>query len=312
MKKNSKIYVAGHTGLIGSGLVRVLKARGFQKVITRTRRQLNLTDRIKAQAFFRKERPQYVFLAAARVGGIRANDTYPGEFIFQNLMIQTNVLDLAHRFKVKKLLFLASSCVYPKESLQPMKEQYLMTGKLEPTNEPYGMAKLAGIEMVQAYRRQYGSDFICCIPANVYGINDHFDESGHVLAALIEKFHQAKSKRKKTVSVWGTGKPRREFFYVDDLADACLFLMDHYSRDDVINVGPGRETSIRTLARAVQEIVGFTGVIHFDTKKPDGNLRRLLDSSNMHNFGWRSSISLEEGLRLTYDWYLARQKWKRL
>lgn len=303
MKKDLKIYVAGHTGLIGSAIVRKLRSLSYSRILAKTHSELDLTDRNKTERFFAKEKPEYVILAAARVGGIYANNTYPAEFIYQNLMIQTNVIDLSWKYKVKKLLFLVSSCVYPKICAQPMKEEYLMTGFLEPTNEPYAMAKLAGIKMCQAYGRQYGVNAISAIPANIYGINDHFDENGHVLAALIAKFHIAMVKGEKSVIVWGTGKPIREFFYVDDLADACVFLMKKKHVDDVINIGSGGKTSIADLAQLVKATVGYKGKIIFDTSKPDGNPKRQLDSSKITSLGWKAKTPLEKGLQITYDWY---------
>lgn len=305
MKKDSKIYVAGHTGLIGSAIVRKLKSLSYSRILAKTHAELDLTDRKKTELFFAKQRPEYVILSAARVGGIHANNTYPAEFIYQNLMIQTNVIDLAWKYKVKKLLFLVSSCVYPKICPQPMKEESLMTGPLEPTNEPYAMAKLAGIKMCQAYGRQYGTCFKTVIPANIYGINDHFDENGHVLAALIAKFHTAHVQGEKSVTVWGTGKPIREFFYVDDLASACAFLIKKKNVDDVVNIGGGRETSIAELAELVGTTIGYKGKIIFDTSKPDGNPRRFLDSSKIAALGWKAKTPLEEGLAITYAWYKA-------
>jgi GDP-L-fucose synthase len=303
MKKNSRIYVAGHTGLIGSTLIRLLKAKSYSNIITRTRRALDLTDQKAVDRFFAKEKPEYVFLAAARVGGIHANKIYPAEFIYQNLMIQTNVIDCALKYKTKKLLNLSSSCIYPKKSKQPMKEEYLFSGDIEETNEAYGMAKLAGIRMCQAYHRQYGANFISVIPSNVYGPGDHFDENGHVLAALLGKFHTAQQHNKKSVTLWGTGKPKREFLYVDDAAEGCLFLMKNYHRPEPINLGIGRETSIAQLAKMIQSTVGHRGSLKFDTTKPDGNPRRLLDSQKIHTLGWRANTSLEDGLQITYDWY---------
>ena len=303
MNKNSRIYVAGHTGLIGSALVRLLKEKSYSNIITRTRKSLDLTDQKAVDRFFSRGKPEYVFLAAARAGGIHANKTYPAEFIYQNIMIQTNVIDCALKYKTKKLLNLSSSCIYPKKSKQPMKEEYLLSGDIEETNEAYGMAKLAGIKMCQAYCRQYGVNFISVIPANVYGVGDHFDENGHVLAALLGKFHNAHQQNKKSVTLWGTGKPKREFLYVDDAAEGCLFLMKKYQRPEPVNLGIGRETSITQLAKMIQSIVGFRGQLKFDTTQPDGNPRRLLDSQTIHALGWRAKISLEDGLKITYDWY---------
>lgn len=303
--------MAGHTGLIGSALVRLLKEKSHSHIITRTHSSLDLTDQKAVCRFFAREKPEYVFLAAARSGGILANKTYPAEFIYQNLMIQTNVIDSALKHKTKKLLNLSSSCIYPKKSKQPMIEDYLFSGDMEETNEAYGMAKLAGIKMCQAYHRQHGSNFISVIPANVYGPGDHFDENGHVLAALLGKFHQARQQNRKLVTLWGTGKPKREFLYVDDVVSGCLFLMKQYHHPEPINLGIGRETSIAQLARMIQKIVEFQGEIEFDTTQPDGNPRRLLGSRRIHALGWRAKTSLEEGLKATYDWYqkkLARQQ----
>lgn len=306
MNWDARIYVAGHTGLIGSAIVRKLKVLGYKEILTKTHKELDLTEREKAEKFFANEKPEYVFLAAARVGGIYANSTYPAEFIYENLMIQTNVIDLSYRYGVKKLLFLGSSCIYPKMCKQPMKEEYLLTGSIEPTNEPFGVAKLAGIKMCQAYNKQYGANFVSLIPANVYGPNDHFDEDGHVVASLIRKFHEAKVKGYESVTIWGTGKPKREFFYVDDLADACIFLMNKYNSSDVINVGKGSDTSIAKLSSIIQKIVGYEGGIIYDTTKPNGAPRRLLDSTKVNALGWSARTELENGLYITYDWYKKR------
>ncbi len=311
MNKKSRIYIAGHTGLIGSAIVRKLKARNHANISTQTHRALDLTDRKKVDRFFLKERPEYIILSAARAGGIKANNTYPAEFIFQNLSIQNNVIDLAWKYQVKKLLFLVSSCVYPKKCPQPMREESLLTGPLEPTNEPYAIAKLSGIKMCQAYNRQYGTKFISVIPANVYGVNDHFNENGHVLAALISKFHQACVNNSKKVVIWGTGNPKREFFYVDDLAEACILLLKKADCPDVVNVGIGLETSIAQLARKIKKISGFKGELIFDQKYPDGNPRRLLDAGKFSVTGWKAQTSLDEGLQLTWNWYIeniARKK----
>jgi GDP-L-fucose synthase len=311
VKKSSKIYVAGHSGLIGSAIVRNLKTSGYPRILTKTHKALDLADRKKVDQYFSKIRPEYVVLCAARVGGIKANDTYPAEFILQNLTIQNNVIDLAWKYRVKKLLFLVSSCVYPKKCAQPMCEGSLLTGPLEPTNEPYAIAKLAGIRMCQAYNRQYGTQFISVIPANVYGINDHFDENGHVLAALINKFHHAFVNNLTKVTIWGTGKPKREFFYVDDLAEACILLLKKKKFPEVINVGIGQETSIYQLAQKIKKISGFKGDLVFDKSFPDGNPRRLVDSENFSKMGWKAKTSLDEGLQLTWDWYMknvARKK----
>jgi len=303
MERNARIYVAGHSGLIGSAVVRKLKSMDYKNIITRTHKEMDLKERNKVAEFFKKEGPEYVFLAAARVGGIYANSTFPAEFIYENLMIQTNVIDLSYRYGVKKLLFLASSCIYPKMCKQPMKEEYLLTGPIEPTNEAFGIAKLAGVKMCQAYNRQYGANFVSIVPANVYGINDHFDEDGHVVASLIKNFHEAKVKGNESVTIWGTGRPKREFFYADELAEACMFLMYRYNEGEPINVGTGLDTSVAELAELVKRTVGFKGNISYDTTKPDGNPARLLDTSRMTALGWKSKITLEEGLRITYDWF---------
>jgi len=303
MNKKSKIYVAGHKGLIGSAIVRKLNRLSYKNVVTRTRKALDLSDSKKVERFLSKERPEYIILAAAKVGGIHANCAYPAEFIYENLAIQNNIIELAYRIKVKKLLFLTSSCVYPKFCKQPIKEDYLMTGVIEPTNEPYAVAKLAGIKMCQAYNKQYGANFISVVPANVYGINDHFNENGHVVAALIEKFYQAKKNNSKSVSIWGTGRPKREFFFVDDLADVCIFLLKNYNQANLINVGTGQETSIAQLARRIKKISGFHGELVFDKLKPDGNLRRKLDNSKISAMGWEAQTGLDEGLTITWEWY---------
>ena len=309
MNKKSKIYVAGHKGLIGSAIVRKLNKLSYKNVITRTRKALDLSDSKKVERFLSKERPEYVILAAAKVGGIHANCAYPAEFIYENLAIQNNIIELAYRIKVKKLLFLTSSCVYPKFCKQPIKEDYLMTGVIEPTNEPYAVAKLAGIKMCQAYNKQYGANFISVVPANVYGINDHFNENGHVVAALIEKFYQAKKNNSKSVSIWGTGRPKREFFFVDDLADVCIFLLKNYNQANLINVGTGQETSIAQLARRIKKVSGFHGELVFDKLKPDGNPRRILDNSKISAMGWEAQTSLDKGLKITWEWYNnSRQK----
>ncbi|MGA2916349.1 MAG: GDP-L-fucose synthase [Sedimentisphaerales bacterium] len=301
MSKEASIYVAGHTGLVGSAIIRELKSQGYKNVLTRTHKELELTDREKVENFFAKERPEYVFLAAAKVGGIYANGVYPAEFIYQNLMIQSNIIDLSYKYKVKKLLFLASSCIYPKDCKQPMKEEYLLTGTLEPTNEAFAIAKLAGIKMCQAYNRQYGTNFISVIPANVYGLNNHFDQNAHVVSSLIRNFHEAKLRNLESVTIWGSGKPEREFLYADDIANACLFLMDNYDSSEVINVGTGIETSVKDLAELLKQITGFDGRITYDANKPDGNLRRFLDSGKIKAMGWKPRISLNTGLKLVCE-----------
>lgn len=307
MNKKSRIYVAGHRGMVGSAIVRRLRGEGFEGIVTRARTELDLTDARAVDAFFADERPEYVFLAAAKVGGILANATCPAGFIRDNLAIELNVIEAAHRHGVKKLLFLGSSCIYPRHAPQPIKEEYLLTGALEPTNQPYAIAKIAGIELCRSYRRQYGADFICVMPTNLYGPNDNFDpQSSHVLPALIRRFHEAKERGEKEVVVWGSGRPRREFLHADDLADACVFLMERYSAEELVNVGVGRDMSIASLAELVREVVGYEGEIRFDSTKPDGTPRKLLDVGRLHSMGWRARIPLREGIEHTYRWYLER------
>jgi GDP-L-fucose synthase len=304
MDRNALIYVAGHRGLVGSALVRALDRHGFANLLLRTHRELDLTDRGAVDALFAEHRPTHVFLAAAKVGGIVANDTYPADFIRDNLAIQLHVIDAAHRFGVAKLLFLGSSCIYPKLCPQPMKEEYLLTGALEPTNSAYAVAKIAGIEMCKAYRRQYGCHFISVMPTNLYGPGDNYDlETSHVLPALIRKFYEAKEAGTATVTLWGTGSPRREFLHADDLAEACLFLMDRYDDPEIINIGVGEDAAIRELAEMVAEATGFTGELVFDTSKPDGTPRKLLDVSRLTALGWRAQIPLGEGIRRTVEEY---------
>ena len=301
MKLSDKIYVAGHSGLVGSSLVRLLIRKGYSNIITRTSGELDLRDQNLVSEFFQEERPKYVFLAAAKVGGIMANQTYPADFIFDNLSIQTNIIHSAYMFGVEKLLFLGSSCIYPKNAPQPIKEDYLMTGFLEPTNAPYAMAKIAGINMCQSYNRQYGSKFICVMPTNLYGPGDNYNlENAHVLPALIRKFHEAKLHSKATVTVWGTGKPRREFLHVDDAAMACYFLMQKYESSEIINIGSGMDYTIREMALLIKKITGYQGSLLFDENKPDGTPRKLLDVEKINRLGWQSVIQLEEGLRGTY------------
>ncbi len=305
MKKDAKIYIAGHAGLVGSALVRILKKEGYLHILTKTREELDLTVQEKVRDFFKKEKPDYVFLAAAKVGGIIANDTYPADFIRDNLMIEANIIDSAYHNKVKKLLFLGSSCVYPKNSPQPIKEEYLLTGPLEPTNKAYAVAKIAGIVMCQSYNKQYGTNFISVMPTNLYGENDNFDlKNSHVIPAMIRKFDDAKKTRSKEVALWGSGKPRREFLHVDDLAEACVFLMNHYDDPEIINIGMGEDLSIAELANMVKECVGYKGNIVWDSTKPDGTPRKLLDISKIRSLGWRPEISLVSGLKKTYDWYV--------
>jgi GDP-L-fucose synthase len=304
MKKNSRIYVAGHMGLVGSAIVRKLEAEGYNNLVLRTHGELDLTRQTDVEEFFREEKPEYVFLAAAKVGGILANDTYPADFIRENTLIQTNVIHNAHINGVKKLLFLGSSCIYPKHAKQPMREEYLLTGELEPTNDAYAIAKIAGIKMCQAYNRQYKTNFISAMPTNLYGINDNFDtESSHVLPALIHRFHEAKADELKSVKVWGTGKPKREFLYADDLADALLFLMDKYDSGEIINVGVGKDITIKELAELIKDVVGYKGGIEFDTTKPDGTPQKLLDVSRINKVGWKAETPLRDGIEKTYSWF---------
>jgi GDP-L-fucose synthase len=307
MDQDAKIYVAGHQGMVGSAIVRALEAQGHQKIIGRTLAELDLTRQAEVEAFFESEKPDYVFLAAARVGGIYANNTWPAEFIYQNLMIEANVIHAAWKAGVRKLLFLGSSCIYPKLAEQPIREESLLTGALEPTNEAYAIAKISGIELCKFYRRQYGCDFISAMPTNLYGIYDNFDlETSHVLPALIRKFHEAKLRGDRQVVMWGTGTPLREFLYVDDLADACLHLMRHYSDELHINVGTGKDIEIGELAGLVKRIVGFEGEIVNDLSKPDGTPRKLLDVSRLHALGWQHRTGLEEGIRQAYAWFCAQ------
>jgi len=304
MEKEAKIYVAGHKGLVGSAILRLLLAQGFKNLAYRASDQLDLRDQRAVADFFAQEKPEYVFLAASKVGGILANSTYPAQFIFDTLMIQANIIHQAYLHRVTKLLFLGSSCIYPKFCPQPMKEEHMLDGKLEPTNEPYAIAKIAGIKMCQAYNRQYGTCFIAAMPTNLYGPGDNFDlRDSHVIPALIRKVHEAKTGGKPEVVIWGTGAPRREFLYVDDLADACLFLMETYRESEIINVGVGGDLTIKDLARLIAEIVGFQGRITYDPQYPDGAPRKLLDVSRMAGLGWQARTELSEGLRKTYDWF---------
>jgi GDP-L-fucose synthase len=344
MKTDSPIFVAGHKGLVGSAITRKLQSEGYSNLILRSHKDLDLMRQAEVEAFFKAEKPEYVFLAAAKVGGILANNTCPAEFIYENLLVQSNVIHCAYTSGVKKLLFLGSSCIYPRDCPQPMKEEYLLSGKLEPTNEPYAVAKIAGIKMCQAYNRQYGTRFISVMPTNLYGPGDNFDlETSHVLPALIRKFHEAKTKELEvrggrleakeekqdsvsglkpawaddpptssersersssaSVTIWGTGTPRREFLHVDDLADACVFLMNHYEESEIINIGVGQDISISELADLIKDIVGFKGPIQYDRSKPDGTRRKLLDVSRLTRLGWQPEISLREGIEKTYRWY---------
>ena len=309
MNLDAKIYVAGHRGLVGSAIVRNLEDKGYTNIIYRTHKELDLTNQEAVRAFFEQEKPEYVFLAAAKVGGIHANNTYPADFIYDNLMIQNNVIKAAHDFKVKKLLFLGSTCIYPKMAPQPIKEEYLLTGALEETNEAYAVAKIAGLEMCKFFKRQYGDNFISCMPTNLYGPNDNFDlKNSHVLPALIRKFHEAKVNNSDVVEVWGTGTPLREFLYVDDMADACVFLMENYDGEQHVNIGTGEEVSIRELAETVKEVVGFEGELVFNTDMPDGTPRKLTTVDKLHGLGWKHKVSLNEGIKLAYNWFLENYK----
>jgi len=308
MEKESKIYVAGHRGLVGSAILHNLQEEGYNNIVIRTHRELDLCNQQEVRAFFEKERPEYVFLAAAKVGGILANSTYPADFIYNNIAIQIYAIHNAYLYGVKKLLFLGSSCIYPKFAPQPMKEEYLLTGILEPTNESYAIAKISGIKMCQAYNKQYGTNFISVMPTNLYGPGDNFDlETSHVLSALIRKFHEAKLSG-QPVTVWGTGTPRREFLYVNDLAEACIFLMNCYDGEDIINIGTGLDISIKELAGFISEVIGYRGEIIFDTGKPDGMQRKLLDVTRINSLGWKAKTDLREGIEKTYKWYLSTQK----
>lgn len=302
MEPNSKIYIAGHRGMVGSAILRALEARGFRNILTRKSSELDLRNQAAVEKFFHDEKPEYVFLAAAKVGGIHANNVYRADFIYENLMIQNNVIHQSYVNGVKKLLFLGSSCIYPKLAPQPLKEEYLLTGLLEYTNEPYAIAKIAGIKMCESYRIQYDCDFISVMPTNLYGPNDNYDlHNSHVLPALLRKFHEAKQEGRKEVVVWGSGSPKREFLHADDLADACLYLMDNYSDAGLINIGTGEDLSIKELAEMIARITGFEGKIVWDSSKPDGTPRKLMDVSKLHRQGWHHKIELEEGIRLVYE-----------
>ena len=304
MNKDSKIFVAGHKGMVGSAIVRHLESQGYSNIITVDKRDIDLTSQAEANIFFNSNEPEYVFLAAAKVGGIHANRTYKADFIYKNLMIQSNVIDAAWSSGVKKLLFLGSSCIYPKMCPQPIKEEYLMTGALEPTNDAYAIAKIAGIKMCQSYNEQYGTDFISAMPTNLYGPNDNYDlENSHVLPAMIRKFHEAKLSGKESVEIWGTGTPKREFLYVDDLAEACVFLMNEYSGSEIVNVGTGEDVTIAELAYGVAKAVGYEGRIEFNAEMPDGTPRKLLDVSKMKSLGWTAKTGLREGIEKTYREY---------
>lgn len=308
MLPDSKIYVAGHCGMVGSAIVRLLKDSGFSNIITRTSSKLDLRNQAAVNAFFEEEKPEFVFLAAAKVGGILANDMYRAEFLYDNLMIEANVIHVAYQHQVKKLLFLGSSCIYPKMADQPIKEEYLLTGALEPTNEPYAIAKIAGLKLCENYRKQYGCSFISAMPTNLYGVGDNYHlQNSHVLPALIRKFHLAKENGDTEVELWGSGTPKREFLYVDDLASACLFMMQNYDGTEYLNVGVGEDISIAELAEIIKEIVGFEGKIKWNTEMPDGTPRKLLDVSKLAAMGWKPTIELTEGIKLAYADFLKRK-----
>lgn len=309
MNLEDKIYVAGHRGLVGSAIVRALKKLGYTNIICKTSAELDLRNQQAVNIFFETEKPKYVFLVAGKVGGIVANNTYRAEFLYDNLMIVTNVVEAAYRNNVTKLLFTGSSCIYPKLALQPIKEEYLLTGALEQTNEPYAIAKIAGIKLCQNYRSQYGADFISVMPTNMYGLNDNYHpENSHVLPALIRRFHEAKVAGLSTVTIWGSGKPLREFLNSDDLADACIFLINNYSGEEIVNVGCGEDVSIKELAELVKEVIGFAGDLVFDTSRPDGTPRKLLDVSKLHALGWKHKITLKDGIKIAYQDFLMKQQ----
>ena len=308
MKINSRIYVAGHRGLVGSAIYRLLKKRGFENLIIRTHSELELMDAVAVQNFFEETKPEFVFLAAAKVGGIHANSTYPADFMRENLLVQTNVIHESWRNDVEKLMFLGSSCIYPKLCPQPISEKSLLTGELEPTNEAYALAKIAGIKTCQSYNQQYGTNFISAMPTNLYGINDNFHpENSHVLPALIRRFHEAKLADSESVSIWGTGNPRREFLHSDDLADAVLFLMENYNDSEIVNVGCGEDQTIRVLAETISEVVGYSGSLEFDSSRPDGTPQKMLDISKIRVLGWTPEITLKNGLEQVYKWYIEQK-----
>ena len=305
MEKQAKIYVAGHRGMVGSAIYRRLKEEGYTNIVVRTSKELDLRDQQAVKEFFETEKPEYVFLAAAKVGGIMANNIYRADFLYENLAIQNNVFHFSHENQVKKLMFLGSSCIYPKMAPQPLKEDYLLTGTLEPTNEPYAIAKIAGIKMAESYRLQYNDNYISVMPTNLYGINDNYHpENSHVLPALIRKFHEAKVNNNPTVNVWGSGKPLREFMFADDLADACVFLMENYNDLQFVNIGVGEDVSIRDLAELIKGVVGYEGQLEFDSTKPDGTPRKLMDVSKLNALGWKAKTKLRDGIKLAYEDFL--------
>lgn len=309
MQKNSKIYIAGHRGLAGSAILRLLKKEGYENLLLRSSAELDLRNQGAVKLFFEEEKPEYIFLAAAKVGGINANNLYPATFIYDNLCIQNNIIHQSYKNGVKKLLFLGSSCIYPKNSLQPIKEEYLLSGYLEPTNDAYAIAKIAGIKMCQSYHKQYGCNFISAMPTNLYGPGDNFDlKNSHVLPALLRKFHEAKMNNEPTVTIWGTGSPRREFLHVDDLAAACYFLMDNYNEPGIINIGVGKDISIAEMALMIKNIAGYEGDLIFDTSMPDGTFQKLLDVSKINSIGWQAAIGFEDGMRRTYRHYVEKSQ----
>jgi len=309
MDKQAKIYIAGHRGMVGSAIYRKLEKEGYNNIIVRTSSELDLRNQQQVTDFFSDEKPEYVFLAAAKVGGIIANDVYRADFIYENLQIQNNIIHNSYRNKVKKLLFLGSSCIYPKMAPQPLKEEYLLTGLLEPTNEAYAIAKIAGIKMCDAYRTQYGCNYISVMPTNLYGYNDNYhSQNSHVLPALIRRFHEAKEQNANVVTIWGSGTPKREFLFADDLAEACYYLMKNYDEPGLINIGTGEDISIKDLALLIKSIIGYNGEIQFDTTKPDGTPRKLMDMSKLHNIGWKHTIDLPEGIKLAYQDFLKNRE----
>lgn len=309
LEKEAKIYVAGHRGMVGSSILRHLLSQGYSNLILRTSAELDLRNQAAVDTFFAQEKPDYVFLAAAKVGGIVANNTYRADFLYENLAIQNHVIHASFVHQVKKLMFLGSSCIYPKMAPQPLKESYLLSGFLEPTNEPYAIAKIAGIKMCEAYRAQYGCQFISVMPTNLYGMNDNYDlENSHVLPAMIRKFHEAKLRGDKSITLWGTGSPKREFLYADDLAKACLYLMENYNESEFVNIGTGEDVSILELAEMVKKIIGFEGAIHWDTSRPDGTPRKLMDVSKLHQLGWKHEVELLDGIQLAYQDFLQNPK----
>lgn len=305
MEKNAKIYIAGHRGMVGSAIHRKLAKEGYTDIVTRTSKELDLRDQVAVKEFFEQEKPDYVFLAAAKVGGIVANNTYRADFLYENLAIQNNVIHQSYKQGVKKLMFLGSSCIYPKLAPQPLKEEYLLTGLLEETNEPYAIAKIAGIKMCEAYRAQYGCNFISVMPTNLYGFNDNYHpENSHVLPALIRRFHEAKINETPQVTIWGSGSPLREFLFADDLAEACYYLMQNYDEPTLINMGTGEDISIKDLALLIKKVIGYEGTLTFDSSKPDGTPRKLMDVSKLHKLGWKHKVELEQGIKLAYEDFL--------